>query len=108
MTGGQGLPLATEDGVGWGRSGGLQDSSSAGTLPPMADSAAASWDAARSCPALSRRQASAPRSLHAAEPALSLVSLLLEAPAGSSQSPNYYLQRRHQTRFRFVRSMAKL
>ena len=77
------MPLATEEGVGWGRLGGLQDSSSAGTLPPMADSAAASCDAARSCPALSRRQTSAPRSLHAAEPALSLVLLSLEAPAES-------------------------
>ena len=83
-TKGQGLPLATEEGVGWGRWGGLQDSSSAGTLPPIADSAAASWDAARSCPALSRRQISAPRSLHAADPALSLASLLLTAPVGST------------------------
>lgn len=77
----KGMPWATEDGVGWGRLGGLQDSSNAGTLPPIADSAAASWDAARSCPALSRRQISAPRSLHAADPALSLALLLPRAPA---------------------------
>ncbi len=83
MTGGGGLPLATEDGVGWGRLGGLQDSSSAGTLPPMADSAAASCDAARSCPALSKRHTSAPRSLHAEDPALSPVLLLLEPSARS-------------------------
>lgn len=36
------MPLATEAGVGWGKSEGLQNSSSAGTLPPMADRAAVS------------------------------------------------------------------
>lgn len=75
------LPWATEEGVGWGMSGGLQDSRRAGTLPPMADSAAASWAAARRRPALSKRQASAPSSRHAADPALSSASLLLAASA---------------------------
>ena len=75
------MPLAIETGVGWGKSEGLQNSSSAGTLPPMAERAAVSWAAARRRPVPSSLQASAPSSFHAADPALSPACPLLTAPA---------------------------
>ena len=75
------MPFAIEAGVGCGKSAGLQNSSSAGTLPPIADRAAVSCAAARRRPVPSSLQASAPSSFHAADPALSSACPLLTAPA---------------------------
>lgn len=57
-------------GVGAARSGGLQDSSRAGMLPPTAERAAPRRAALRRRPLSSRRHASVPSTRHAAVPAL--------------------------------------